>query len=56
MNTLIEKLYKKRLCLPSNAEFEDLSNLQIMPNIVKNNLCKCGYSYHIACVFKGKDH
>jgi hypothetical protein len=49
MNILIQKLCKKRLCLPSDIEFDDVSNS------VQNNLCECGESHHIACVLKGKD-
>jgi hypothetical protein len=50
MITILDKLFKKRFCLPAYADISDYENGN---NSV--NACYCGNYNHIACVFKGKD-
>ncbi len=50
MNTLIDKMCLRRLCLPSNTNIDDLRS-----GAVKNNRCECGTSHHIACVLQGRE-
>jgi len=49
MNTLLDDMYKKRFCLPANADITryEKGNLHI-------NNCLCGSYNHIACVLKAK--
>lgn len=48
MDSLLETMYLKRFCLPSNV---DIENNNYLKNI---NNCLCGDSNHIACIFQGK--
>jgi hypothetical protein len=50
MNTLLDTMFIKRFCLPSNANIEKYENGQ--ENILS---CLCGHYNHIACVFQGKE-
>ena len=47
MESLLTKLCIRRLCLPSNINFENILNGRI--NMSK---CVCDNSNHIACVFQ----
>jgi hypothetical protein len=48
MNGLLETMYLKRFCLPSNLDVKNNTYIN------KINDCLCGDSNHIACVFQGK--
>lgn len=50
MLNLLDKMFIKRFCLPSNSDIDLYEN-------GSNNLdtCLCGHYNHIACVLKGKD-
>jgi hypothetical protein len=47
MNNLLDKMYIKRFCLPSDIDIDNHKKLNI-------NSCLCGDSNHIACTLKGK--
>ncbi len=49
INTL-DTLFKKRFCLPSNANIDNYENGS---NTINN--CYCGNYNHVACIFQGKD-
>jgi cytidine deaminase len=51
MNNLLDNMFIKRFCLPSNIDIESYKN-------GKQNLsqCVCGNHNHIACVLQGKDY
>lgn len=49
MNSFLNKLCLKRLCLPCNTDVEQLNS-----GLIKSNILECGNSYHIACVVKYK--
>lgn len=46
MDSLLESMFVKRFCLPSNINIKD-------DDYTINN-CLCGPSNHISCIFKGK--
>ena len=52
MNSLIDTLYEKRFCLPSNI---DVQTDIIENNHIKINSCLCGNYNHIACILDGKN-
>ena len=47
--SIIDKLFIKRFCLPSET---DVSNKKDIDNILP---CLCGDYNHVACTLKGKD-
>ena len=49
MNSFINELCLKRLCLPCDTDIEHLKS-----GLIKSNICECGNSHHIACVVKYK--
>lgn len=51
MDTFIDKLCLKRLCLPSNTDINLLRN-----GIIKYNSCACDTSKHVAACFKEKQY
>lgn len=51
MDSIIDKLCLKRLCLPSNTDISLLHNGKI-----KSKLCNCDTSKHIAVCFKEKQY
>jgi hypothetical protein len=50
METLLDNMFIKRFCLPSNIDIDTykMGNQNI-------SQCICGNYNHIACVLKGKD-
>lgn len=52
MNSLIDTLYEKRFCLPSNI---DIQTDIIENNNIKINSCLCGNYNHIACILDSKN-
>jgi len=48
MTSLMEILYSKRFCLPSNYNHSSKKEL------IRNTNCLCGNYYHIACIFIGR--
>ena len=50
MTSLMESLYSKRFCLPSNHNDENTSKKEL----INNTNCLCGNYYHIACIFIGR--
>jgi hypothetical protein len=44
---IIQRLYIKRFCLPSDVDMHNFDHNQI-------NACLCGNFNHVACIFKGK--
>jgi len=48
MNNLLETMYIKRFCLPSNL---DVTNTKYLNKV---NTCLCSEFNHIACIFQGK--
>lgn len=51
MNSILDKMCLKRLCLPSNTDIELLRSGNI-----KCSMCDWGNSHHIACTFEGKSY
>ena len=49
MNSSLDNLILRRLCLPANTDLSLLNSGEI-----KSKLCECGSSHHIACVVDGK--
>ena len=49
MDSFIDKLTLRRLCLPSTTDITLLRSGQI-----KSTLCECGNSHHIACALEPK--
>ena len=49
MNSFLNKLCLKRLCLPCDTDIEHLKS-----GLIKSNIFECGNSHHIACVVKYK--
>ena len=49
MNTLLDTMFLKRFCLPSDTDIELYENgkLNILP-------CVCGNYNHVSCVLQGK--
>jgi hypothetical protein len=50
MISILDKLFKKRFCLPADADIREYENGN---NTI--NGCFCGNYNHVACVFQGKD-
>jgi hypothetical protein len=49
MNTLLDTMFIKRFCLPSN------SDIQLYENGIENvSTCMCGHYNHVSCVLQGK--
>jgi len=51
MDSIIDKLCLKRLCLPSNTDINLLHN-----GTIKTNICACDTSKHIAVCFKERQY
>jgi len=51
MSPLIDTLFTKRFCLPSDILMEDL---QSKPSSYLSS-CVCGNFNHASCIFEGKD-
>lgn len=49
MNHILDTLFLKRFCLPSNTNISSFNNREI--NI---SSCLCGNYHHAACMMKGK--
>ena len=49
MNSLLDTMFIKRFCLPSNTNIEKYENCE-----GKISPCICNHYNHIACVFEGK--
>ena len=50
MSNLLDKMFIKRFCLPSNTD------LYQYENGTKNiDTCLCGHYNHVACILRGKD-
>jgi hypothetical protein len=46
---ILDKMFVKRFCLPSNSDIELYENgIDIVPQ------CVCGHYNHVSCVLKGK--
>ena len=50
MQNLIDNMFTKRFCLPSDIDVSTLNKNRSADNM----LCPCGNYHHIACIFKGK--
>ena len=50
MDTLIDKLTLRRLCLPSTTDIKALRAGKIRTS----SFCECGNSHHIACAIEKK--
>jgi hypothetical protein len=50
MTSIIETLYSKRFCLPSNIDIKSEDKKELL----NNTNCLCGNYYHIACIFVGR--
>ena len=50
MTSIIETLYSKRFCLPSNIDIKSENKKKL----INNTNCLCGNYYHIACIFVGR--
>ena len=51
MDTIIDKLCIRRLCLPSNTNIELLRSGNI-----KSHICACDTSKHIAVIYKERQY
>jgi len=51
MNSFLDNLCLKRLCLPYDTDIERLHS-----GLIKSNICECGNSYHIACLVTQKGY
>jgi hypothetical protein len=49
MNNIMETMFLKRFCLPSNTDLHDFKS----NNMVASN-CICGNYFHVSCIFQGK--
>lgn len=50
MNYLLENLYKKRFCIPTQDSVKDYER-----GAKQVNECLCGNYNHVACIIKGKE-
>ena len=50
MNNLLDNMFVKRFCLPSNSDISDYES-----GIKRVDSCLCNRYNHAACIFKGKD-
>jgi hypothetical protein len=48
MNAIMDTMFLKRFCLPSNTDLDDLKN-----NNIKIKNCICGNYFHVSCTFQG---
>lgn len=49
MNNIMETMFLKRFCLPSNTDLDHFKS-----NNMVANKCICGNYFHVSCVFQGK--
>lgn len=49
MNNIMETMFLKRFCLPSNTDLDNFKS-----NNMVANKCICGNYFHVSCVFQGK--
>ncbi len=49
MCTIMDTMFLKRFCLPSNTNLDDFKN-----NNMSVKTCICGNFFHVSCVFQGK--
>jgi len=54
MLNLLDKMFIKRFCLPSNSDIELYENGSSNVNTSNVNTCLCGHYNHVACILKGK--
>jgi hypothetical protein len=50
MNQILNEMYTRRFCLPSNVDISEYESGKL-----SINPCLCGGFNHVACMFKGKD-
>jgi len=48
MNTIMDTMFLKRFCLPSNTDLDEFKN-----NNIKIRNCICGNYFHVSCAFQG---
>jgi hypothetical protein len=51
MNTIIDKLCLRRLCLPSNTDIDLVHN-----GTIRSHTCACDTSKHVAVCFKERQY
>ncbi len=49
MNNILDAMFLKRFCLPSNTNLDEFKS-----NNMIANKCICGNYFHVSCVFQGK--
>ena len=49
MDNIMETMFLKRFCLPSNTDLDHFKS-----NNMVANKCICGNYFHVSCVFQGK--